>query len=445
LTRGLVGRIIDRMKRTRWGFVAVAAAVVALVAPAVGQGKAESGSLGWSRSRGGAVVKSSDFGAVGAGARVSRWFRLGSSSLTKSRKLAIRLTGSPAFSITSDRCTGKSIGRELSCWVGLAYCPIGAPSSDSSATLMATDMHGRVASLSLSGGNTGPSGRLYWTAYSDDPFGKWPANPTVDAVPLGGGCVTRLWDGGDFLAAAADSTHVYWANGYAVDERRFADGNVTALATGQSDPFAIAVDGTHLYSADGKDGTVNEVPLGGGPVTTLATSQYPYAIAVDGTNVYWVDRRDGTVNEVPIGGGPVTTLATGQDDPFALAADGTYVYWVSYRGGTVNKVPVAGGSVTTLATGQYRPTSVAVEGANVYWVDSGDWGAGIMGTVNTIPRDGGTVTTLASGVAPWSVAVDSAYVYWTDGSDVNKVPIGGGPVTTLATNQYLATGLVVGP
>jgi hypothetical protein len=106
--------------------------------------------LAWSRSRDGALVTSYDFGAVNGGSSVTRSFRLGNLGLTTSGKLAIGLTGSSAFSITSDRCTGKSIGKKLSCWVAIAYAPIGTPTSDS-ATLTATGTHGAAASLSLSG------------------------------------------------------------------------------------------------------------------------------------------------------------------------------------------------------------------------------------------------------------------------------------------------------
>src|SRR6185312_16042890 len=68
----------NRMKRTRWLFGAAAVAgVVVLVAPAMGQGKAESASLAWSRSRGGPTFTSYDFGAVDGGAHVSSGFRLG--------------------------------------------------------------------------------------------------------------------------------------------------------------------------------------------------------------------------------------------------------------------------------------------------------------------------------------------------------------------------------
>jgi hypothetical protein len=131
------------MKRRRWVFGAVAVAgVVALVVPAVGQGKAESASLGWSLSRGGATITTYAFGALDGRSRVLRGFRLGSSSLTKSGKLAIRLTGSSAFSITTDHCRRKSIGRELSCWVGVAYAPLVGGGTRDTATLRAADGKG---------------------------------------------------------------------------------------------------------------------------------------------------------------------------------------------------------------------------------------------------------------------------------------------------------------
>ncbi len=36
----------------------------------------------------------------------------------------------------------------------------------------------------------------------------------------------------------------------------------------------------------------------------------PDSLAVDGTHVYWGNSEDGTIKKVPIGGGSVTTLAT---------------------------------------------------------------------------------------------------------------------------------------
>jgi len=453
------------MKRRRWVFGAVVVAgLLAFVAPAVGQGKAESASLGWSRSRGGAELTSYDFGTVDGGASVVKGFRLGNSSLTKSGKLAISVTGSSRFSITSDKCRMKSIGKKLWCWVGVAYRPVGAPASDS-ATLRATGAHGAIRSLSLCGSNAEPAGHLY---FIEPEYGRRGEPGWVDSVPRDGGCVTTLAPKEDTpVALAVDSTHVYWVDVGVVDE--FGDGEpdgavkevplgggpVTTLATLQDAPEAVAVDGTNVYWVN-LNGTVNEVPVGGGLVTTLATGQAePVSVAVDGTHVYWIDygddplsESDGTVNEVPVGGGPVTTLAAGQDRPVSVAVDGTHVYWVNLgksleSTGTVNEVPAGGGPVITLATGQDRPVSVAVDGTHVYWVNNG---IDVQtGTVNKVPLGGGTVTTLASGQDfPEALALDSTHVYWsTFDARLNKVRLDGGQVTRVAYG--LGVSLAVGP
>jgi hypothetical protein len=441
------------MTRRRWTFGVVAVAgVVALVVPAVGQGKAASASLGWSRSRAGATITSYAFGAVDGGASVSRGFRLGNSGLTESGKLVLRLAGSSRFSITSDRCTGKSLGSTQSCWVGVAYRPLGAPKSNS-VTLTASGVRGAVASLRLSGRNTGPTGHVYWGSVTA-------AGGTVSVVSRGGGRATTLASGQDLsqhLSVAVDSAHVYWVSGYAataVKEVPLGGGSVTTLASTQNGAVSLAVDGTHVYWVEPGDeqvptGTVKEVRLGGGNVTTLAKDQdYPVSVAVDGTHVYWTNWGNGKVNEVPLGGGKITTLATGQYAAVSVAVDGTHVYWVNRYGGTVNEVPLGGGSVTTLASGQSEPVSVAVDGTHVYWVDYGSCDECSDGTVNEVPLGGGSVTTLASGQGePVSLAVDGTHVYWTNYGDgtVNKVRLGDGPVTALATGQGQPWSVAIGP
>jgi sugar lactone lactonase YvrE len=266
------------------------------------------------------------------------------------------------------------------------------------------------------------------------------------------------------------------------------------LASGQSTPLSIAVDGTSVYWTDQGNGTVMKVPLGGGSGTKIGSSNLPYGIAVDGTSVYWADFQ-GTIMKVPLSGGNATPLASGQSGPYGIALDSQNVYWTNYLGGTIMKVPITGGNPTTLASGQVAPNSLAVDSQNVYWSNNGTEASNFTdGTVMKAPITGGNATalltgvqgplgiavdasgvyvadfgtistvggsiykvphggvgeiTLASGLAgPSALAIDAASVYWTNFKDpgtIMSVPLSGGSVTTLATGQNTPAAIAVGP
>jgi hypothetical protein len=59
---------------------------------------------------------------------------------------------------------------------------------------------------------------------------------------------------------------------------------------------AVATDGASLYV--GAIGAISKIPLGGGPVTTLAAAASPIAIALDATSLYWVDAGRGAIMKV---------------------------------------------------------------------------------------------------------------------------------------------------
>ena len=153
------GRKGMRMQAVRAVLVAAAVAVVVLVVPATGQGKAaDPPVLFWSHTLHGPPppITSYDFGAVKQ--QDSTWFRLGDTSTTRTGKLKITLEGSAAFTITEDRCSPKhTIGKYLSCWVGVAYTPAGSFASDTAVLTAKASRGGAPASLDLSGRGWAPS------------------------------------------------------------------------------------------------------------------------------------------------------------------------------------------------------------------------------------------------------------------------------------------------
>jgi hypothetical protein len=137
-----------------WGRLMVAAAVAAvgLLVPAAGQAGGGAPALAWSPSTSGAY----DYGTLdaGAGATKSVNFTLTNSGGMAAGTLKVTLSGSSAFTLTTDGCTGRSLGPKKTCGVTVQYAPASAGQSDS-ATLAATGEHAS-ASLSLTGASGTP-------------------------------------------------------------------------------------------------------------------------------------------------------------------------------------------------------------------------------------------------------------------------------------------------
>jgi hypothetical protein len=126
---------------------------------------------------------------------------------------------------------------------------------------------------------------------------------TISRVQIDGGALMLLGTTPDAGRSpprlAVDAVNVYWSgvvNG-SIMQLPKDGGAFFELSSGNPAPSGIATDGTHVYfGVTGVDGGVYKVPVGGTTVTAIATSQNkPGALAVSGPFVVWANAGDGTI------------------------------------------------------------------------------------------------------------------------------------------------------
>jgi hypothetical protein len=108
---------------------------------------------------------------------------------------------------------------------------------------------------------------------------------------------------------------------------------VSSLSAGSS----IDLDATYLFWTDGD--LVRRATLPGASPTTLASGESnPVALATDANAVYWVSRGSGEVRSIEVAppvATPPTVIATGQDQPCSITLDVDELFWTTCGGGTV--------------------------------------------------------------------------------------------------------------
>jgi centrosomal CEP192-like protein len=96
-----------------------------------------------------------DYGTLNAGQTQSQQFTLTNTDGKPSGALTASLSGSAAFSITSDGCTGLSLGKGKTCLVTVKYAPTSSGQSDT-AILSASNRKTGSASITLTGASSTP-------------------------------------------------------------------------------------------------------------------------------------------------------------------------------------------------------------------------------------------------------------------------------------------------
>jgi uncharacterized repeat protein (TIGR03803 family) len=254
--------------------------------------------------------------------------------------------------------------------------------------------------------------------------------------------------------------------------------------------LTLSPDGSTLYGTPTGgpgtygSGTIISIPVGGGPLTTLASfggaggsdPEGSLTLSPDGRTLYGMAMYGGTYNygtifSMPIGGGALTTMASFDGyngahpslSRLTLSHDGQTLYGTTSSGGdkenstlmgrgTIFSMPVGGGPITTLVnfykTNILDPLgglTISPDGTTLYGA-AADGNASPSGIIYSVPVGGGSLTTLAAfdgnnGGAPRGNLMLSGsnlygmtyqgggYGYGT----IFSVPVNGGTIKTLAS------------
>lgn len=143
----------------------------------------------------------------------------------------------------------------------------------------------------------------------------------------------------------------------------------------------------------------------------------------------------GQIRRISPSGGTPTVVVSGQH-AVGLAGDANNLFWAVDTGG-IKKSTLAGGSITTVVASSGAIGSLAIDANNVYYTVA----AQQMGTARNImkvSRNGGTPVVL-TGDAVGEMVSDGTSLYWSGFGRIAKIPVGGGPVTQLATRSTSAS------
>jgi len=257
---------------------------------------------------------------------------------------------------------------------------------------------GKVTSL-VSGSITTPNsiiyhgGNLYFGDYGGNRICKHIIGGALDCTFITGlpGVVRGI---------TTDGTNLYFSTinpGNTVYKVSITGGAPSVLATGFSDPFGLATDGTYVFVADKTSSSIKKIEIATGVVNTIAAATTPLGIEIVGNDLYYTSLnsvyrvpKTGTTPTLVYGDGTANGAyqdAVGTSSRFNALHDIVYdgvsnLYVAEYTGSRIRRINLRTGLASTIAgdgtaasavTGKIgiqaqvgNPVGITTDGKNIY-------------------------------------------------------------------------------
>jgi hypothetical protein len=208
--------------------------------------------------------------------------------------------------------------------------------------------------------------------------------------------------------------------------------------SGWGDVTAITSDANYIYWTLGEAGSVMRRPKSGGNPEEIMQLDNPGAIVVDAANAYV--GAAGVLIRVPFSNAPKSIIDT--NGVTSITQDATHLYYTTNLLAGVAQWAKAGGEPLLLDVANPSPQGgIAFDAKSVYWANSGG------NAIHAVPIGGGTVRTIASDQRGANgLVIDKTRAYWTttaENGTVSSASLTGGAVTVLARNTGVGGAIAI--